>query len=97
MRQLDNCPPGAEDAAGQLVGLRDAHDLAHAVNDFDVPRIELPWNADGAQHRLRRARGAMDVESHRHQPVNYVLDLLFLRAFLHDYDHSNSHSLSTAR
>jgi hypothetical protein len=37
----------------------------------------------------------MDVESHRHQTVDHVLDLLFFRAFLHDDDHLKSSSLSS--
>ena len=32
----------------------------------------------------------MNVESHRHQAVDHMLDLLFARAFLHDDYHCNS-------
>ena len=32
----------------------------------------------------------MNVESHRHQAVDHVLDLLFLRALLHYNNHFNS-------
>ena len=89
-RQLDHGPLRAKRAAGQFVGLRDAHDFAHAVEHFDVARIKIRRNAHGAQNRLRRARRAMNVESHRHQAVDHVLDLLFFRALLHYDNHFNS-------
>src|SRR6266851_9585800 len=39
----------------------------------------------------------MNVESHRHQAVDHVLDLLFFRAFLHYDNHFNSCSLCELR
>jgi hypothetical protein len=32
----------------------------------------------------------MDVKAHRHEAIDHVLDLFFLRAFLHYDDHCNS-------
>jgi hypothetical protein len=36
----------------------------------------------------------MDIESHGDEPVDHVLDLLFLRAFLHYNNHRDFPSLS---
>src|SRR3954453_5281795 len=45
-------------------------------------------SADCTQHDVCGSRGAMNVEAHLHQAVNDVLDLFFLRTFLHHHNHS---------
>src|SRR2546422_3405761 len=80
-------PFGPEMAAGQLVGLRDTDDLAHPLEQFDIPRIEIRAHAHGAKHRVSFSGRAVHVESHGHQAVNHVLDLVVQSPFLHHNNH----------
>src|SRR5437879_636742 len=72
--------------ARELVRLRDAHDFAHAVQQLDIPWIEIRFDSDRAEHRVRCAGRAMDVEPHRDKPVDHALDLLVAGPLLH-HDH----------
>src|SRR2546426_547840 len=78
---------GPEMAAGQFVGLRDTDDLAHPLEQFDIPRIEIRAHAHGAKHRVSFSGRAVHVESHGHQAVNHVLDLVVQSPFLHHNNH----------
>src|SRR5690606_5856853 len=73
--------------AGKFVGLRDAVDLGDAVQDFDVPRVELRLDANGAQHRLIDAARPVHVKSVAIQSFDDLLDLTLLSTGLHYYDH----------
>jgi hypothetical protein len=42
---------------------------------------------DRAEYGVRRACGAMDVESHLNETIDHILDLLFLRPGLHNHYH----------
>ena len=49
--------------------------------------IEIAVHADGAEHRVRFAGGAMHVESVGDQAIDHVLNLRVGRALLHYDDH----------
>src|SRR5207245_10281848 len=72
--EIDDGALGFELAAGELEGLRDAHDFAHAVEQFEVAMVEVAVNADGAEDGVRFAGGAMDVEAAGDQAVDDMLD-----------------------
>src|SRR6266404_196772 len=76
-------------AAGEFKRLGDAHDLTHAVQQFEVTVIEVAVNADGAEHSVRFAGGAVDVEATRDKSVDNLLDLRVSGAFLHHNDHES--------
>ena len=50
--KIDDRAFGLERAAGELEGLRDAHDFAHAFEKFDVAVIKIAVDADGTQNRV---------------------------------------------
>ena len=85
--EIDDGAFGLELAAGELERLRDAHDFAHAVEQFEIAMIEIAVHADGAEDGVRFAGGAMHVEAAGDQAVDDVLDLGVGGAFLHDDDH----------
>jgi len=73
--------------AGELEGLGDADDFAHAFEKFKIAMIEIAMNADGTENRMRRAGGAMHVKAAAYNAVDDTLDLLVGGAFLHHNDH----------
>ncbi len=77
-------------AAGEFEWLGDAHDFAHAVQQFEVAMIEIAVNANRAEHGMRFASRAMNVEAAGDQPVNDMLDLRVRGPFLHHDDHKCS-------
>jgi hypothetical protein len=46
--KIDDGALRLELAAGELEGLRDAHDFAHAFEQLEITMIEVAMNADGA-------------------------------------------------
>jgi len=73
--------------ARQFERLGDAHDFAHAFEQFEVAVIEVAMDADRAQHRVRGTGRAVDVEPVRNQFVDNVLNLGVRGALLHHDDH----------
>ncbi len=53
----------------------------HAGEHFEFANVEIDALADGRQHRLPRAGGAMHGEAHPHQVVGNILDLVFAGSF----------------
>src|SRR6266404_898248 len=84
--EVDDGAFGLELAAGQLEGLCDAHDFAHAVEEFEIAMIEIAVYADGAEDGVGFAGRAMHVEAAGDEAVDYVLDFGVGGAFLH-YDY----------
>src|ERR1051326_3011003 len=82
---LDDRPAGTEVAAGQLVGRDDAMTFLDAVHDFELDGIEIGHGTDATQQRVGDASGAVDGEAHRHEAVNYFLNLGLVGPFVH-YD-----------
>src|SRR6267154_474456 len=87
--EIDNGAFRLELAARKFERLGDAHDLAHAVKQFEVAMIEVAVNADGAKHRMRFAGGAVDIEAAGDKPVDDMLDLRVRGPFLHHNDHES--------
>jgi len=85
--EIDDGAFRLELAAGELEGLRDAHDFAHAFEQLEIAMIEVAVNADGAEDRVRFASGAMDVEAAGDEAVDNMLDLGVGGPFLHYDDH----------
>ena len=83
MRKLDDRARRTKCAARQLIGLRDPHDFADALDQLDSARIEIRVYADGAQHGLGLAGRAMHIETIGDQAVNHMLVLLVACARLH--------------
>ncbi len=61
--KVDDGAFGLELATGELEGLRDAHDFAHAIEEFEIAMIEIAVDANGAEDGVGFAGGAMDVEA----------------------------------
>ncbi len=78
---------GLERPAGQLVGLGDAHDLLHAVEQLDQPGVGLLGAADRAEHRAEGACGPVHVEPPFDELRDHLLDLVLTRPLFHHYDH----------
>src|SRR6266849_3194054 len=85
--EIDDGAFGLELAAGELEGLRDAHDFAHAVEELEIAMIEIAVHADGAEDGVGFAGGAMHVEAAGDEAVDDVLDLGVGGALLHYDDH----------
>ncbi len=85
--KVDDGAFGLELAAGELEGLGDAHDFAHAVEELEIAMIEIAVDADGAEHGVGFAGGAMHVEAAGDEAVDDVLDLGVRGAFSHYDDH----------
>ena len=86
----DNGVVWLEGAAGELVRLGNPHDLLHAVENLEQPRVELSLTAHRAEHRSQRARGPVHVETHAGQLRDDALNLLVRRKLLHDHYHDVS-------
>ena len=67
---LDHGSLRLEMTAGKLVGRHDAMAFLHAIHCFEIGRIERIGGPHASQHRVHYARGAVDGESHFHQPVD---------------------------
>ncbi|HSV62976.1 MAG TPA: hypothetical protein VLH83_06490, partial [Chthoniobacterales bacterium] len=87
--KIDDGALGFELSAGQFKRLRDAHDFAHAIQQFKIAMIEIAVHAHRSKHGVRCASRTMHVKSVHHQLVNYVLDLGVRCALLHDDDHGS--------
>src|SRR5690242_11224757 len=61
--------PWPELPAGQLEGLRDAHDFAHAFQQLEIPMIEIAMHADCSQYGVRCAGGTVHVKAAGDQAV----------------------------
>ena len=59
----------------------------HSGHHFDFANIEVMGCADASEHRLARARRAMDLKAHPDQLIDHMLDLIFRRRFLHCDNH----------
>jgi hypothetical protein len=59
----------------------------NARHDFEFGRIDIAHRTHAAQYGVQHARGAMDDEAHRDQAIDYLLDMRFFSAFLHDNEH----------
>jgi len=68
-------PSGLNWRLAEFERLSDAHDFSHSVQQFEVAVIEIAVNADRAEHRMRFASGAVNVEAAGDQPVDDMLDL----------------------
>ena len=84
---LDHGAAGSEMAAGQLVRRHDAVAFLDAFHHFELDGIDVAHRSDAAEHRVHHARRTMDDKAHRHQSIDYFLDLGFLGPFLHDNEH----------
>jgi hypothetical protein len=73
--------------AGELEGLRDAHHLADSFEKLEVAMIKIAVDADRTKNRVRSAGGAMHIEAAGDYAVDYVLNLLFGGALVHDNNH----------
>src|SRR5216683_99189 len=87
--EIDDGAFGLELAAGEFERLGNAHDFAHAVEQFEVAMIEVAVNADGAEDGVRLAGGAVNVEAAANEPVDDMLDLGVGGPFLHHDDHES--------
>src|SRR5436190_6056926 len=87
--QIDDGAFGLKLAAGKFERLSNAHDLAHAVEQFEVAVIEVAVNADGAEDGVRFAGGAVNVEAAGDEAVDDMLDLGVGGPFLHHDDHKS--------
>src|SRR6266446_1133659 len=85
--EIDDGAFGLELAAGELEGLGDAHDFAHAVEQLEIAMIEIAVHANGAEDGVRFAGGAMHIEAAGDEAVDDVLDLGVGGALLHYDDH----------
>ena len=56
-----------------------------ALHDLEDREVEIVPAADPAEHCVDQARGAMHVEAEIHQAADYVLNLFFGGALLHDH------------
>ena len=74
-------------ARRQLEGRGDAHDLGHAVEHLELPRIDVAVDdADHANHRLLLAVGAVRLEALGLDVLEHRVDLLGRRVRRH-HDH----------
>src|SRR6266849_5813399 len=87
--EIDDGPFGLELAAGEFERLRNAHDLAHAIQQFEVAMIEVAVHAHGAEHGVRFAGRAVNVEAAGDEPVDDMLDSRVSGPFLHYDDHES--------
>src|SRR5256886_2182370 len=87
--QIDDGAFGLKLAAGKFERLSNAHDLAHAVEQFEVAVIEVAVYADGAEDGVRFAGGAVNVEAAGDEAVDDMLDLGVGGPFLHHDDHKS--------
>ena len=55
-----------------------------AFHHFELDGIDVAHRSDAAEDGVHDARGAMDDKAHRHQPIDYFLDLGLIGPFLHD-------------
>src|SRR6267143_1799242 len=85
--EIDDSAFGLELAAGQLEGLRDAHDFAHAFEQLEIAMVEVAMDADGAEDGVRFAGGTMNVKAAGDEAVDDMLDLGVGGPFLHHDDH----------
>jgi hypothetical protein len=94
--EVDDGALGLELATGELERLGDAHDFAHALEEFEIAVIEIAVDADGAEDGVRFASGTMHVKAAGDEAVDDVLDLGVGGAFLHYDYHRGAGSLSIA-
>src|SRR5690242_15287082 len=93
--KVDDGAFGPELAAGKFEGLRDAHDFAHAFEQFEVAMIEVAVHADSTKNGMRFTGRAVHVEAAGDQAVDDVLDLGLGGPFLHHNDHRDFCFLSS--
>ena len=57
----------------------------YTPHDLKDSEVEIVPAADPPEHRVDQARGPMYVEAEIHQAADYMLDLFFGGALLHDH------------
>ncbi len=80
-------PAGPEMTACQFVRRYDAVAFLDAIHHLKLHRIEVANRPNSAQHRVHDAGRTMDNKTHRHQPIDYLLNLGLLGPFLHHNYH----------
>ena len=78
---------GPEAAAGELVGRRDANDLRHTGQQFEILVIELSGRAYTGQYGLDSSGSAVNIESDFDHPLDNSLYLVVGGSFLHCNNH----------
>ncbi len=73
--------------AGQFERLRDAHDFAHAIQQFKIAMVEIAVHTHRAENGVRFSGGAVHVKAAGNQAIDNVLDLGVSGALLHDNYH----------
>ena len=66
-----------ECTAGEFERFGNAHNFRDAIQQFDLPVVELRVNADGAQNCMLHTCGAMDIKSVVVQNADDFFNLLF--------------------
>ncbi len=80
-------PSGLNWRLAKLKGLSDAHDLAHAIEQFEIAMIKIAMYTNSAQDGVRFAGGAMNIKATSDKAVDDVLDLTVGGSLLHYDDH----------
>src|SRR5262245_31424696 len=83
---LDSGSFGLEWAARKLVRRRDLDDLAYTIQDFDFGGIHR-LAANDTKYGAGSAGGTVHVEADLDKAIDHLLNLFFLRSFLHHDNH----------
>src|SRR5882724_3459438 len=87
--KIDNRAFRLELPAGKFERLRDAHDFAHAFQQFKIAMIEIAVHTHCAKYSVRSSRGTVHVKAVSDELVNYVLNLGIRCALLHNDYHGD--------